>query len=119
MKYTTHMLPSKQVLHFCIENYDLFLTPESEGREIAIYTKSALKAAQFTAESKAKEFLWCQIKSKDQNEIVFGRIYRSPSTTLENLVYINRMLKYVIDQRFSHILIVGDFSMKEIYWSLC
>ena len=29
------------------------------------------------------------------------------------------MLKSVIDQRFSHILIVGDFNMKEINWSLC
>ena len=92
---------------------------ESEGRGIAIYTKSALKATQFTTESKAKEFLWCRIKLKDQNEIVFGCIYRSPSSTSENLLYINRMLKSVIDQRFSHILIVGDFNMKEINWSLC
>ena len=30
------------------------------------------------------------------------------------LVYINRMLKSVIDQRFSHILIVGDFNMKRL-----
>ena len=29
------------------------------------------------------------------------------------------MLKPVIDQRFSHILIVGDFNVKEINWSLC
>ena len=34
-------------------------------------------------------------------------------------MYINRMLKSVIDQRFSHILIVGDFNMKEINWPLC
>ena len=100
-----------------MDRYDLFLTPESEGRGIAIYIKSALKATQFTTESKAKEFLWCRIKLKDQNEIVFGCIYRSPSSTSENLLYINRMLKSVIDQRFSHILIVGDFNMKEINWS--
>ena len=29
------------------------------------------------------------------------------------------MLKSVIDRRFSHILIVGDFNVKEINWSLC
>ena len=29
------------------------------------------------------------------------------------------MLKSVIDQRFSHILIIGDFNVKEINWSLC
>ena len=34
-------------------------------------------------------------------------------------MYINRMLKSVIDQRFSHILTVGDFNMNEINWSLC
>ena len=34
-------------------------------------------------------------------------------------MYINRMLKSIIDQRFSHILIVGDFNMKEINWPLC
>ena len=34
-------------------------------------------------------------------------------------MYINRMLKSVIDQRFSHILIVADFNMKEINWPLC
>ena len=81
-----------------IENKDLSVIPESEGRRIAIYTKSALKATQFTTESKAKEFLWCQIKLKDHNEIVSGCIYRSPSCALENRLYINRMLKSVIGQ---------------------
>ena len=63
-------------------------------------------------DSKAKEFLWCRIKLKDDNEIVFGCLYPSPSSTLENLVFIYGMLKSVIDQRFSHIVIVGDFNMK-------
>ena len=34
-------------------------------------------------------------------------------------MYINRMLKSVVDQRISHILTVGDFNMNEINWSLC
>ena len=29
------------------------------------------------------------------------------------------MLKSAIDQRFSRILVVGDFNVKEINWSLC
>ena len=117
--YHKHATFETSAAYFYIENYDLFLTRESERSEIAVYTKSALKATQFTMESRAKEFPWCRIKLKDHNEIVFGCIYRSPSTTVENLAYINRMLKSVIDQMFSHILIVGDFSMKEINWSLC
>ena len=117
--YHKHATFETTAAYFHIENYDLFLTRESERSEIAIYTKSALKATQFTTESRAKEFPWCRIKLRDHNEIAFGCIYRSPSTTVENLAYINRMLKYVIDQRFSHILIEGDFSMKEIKWSLC
>ena len=67
--------------------------------------------------SKAKECLWCRIKLKDDNEIFFGCLYPSPSSTLENLVYINGMLKSVIDQRFSHILIVGDFNMQRLIGS--
>ena len=85
--YPKHATFETSAAFFAIDSYDLFLTPESEGRGIAIYTKSALKATQFTTESKAKEFLWCRIKLKDQNEIVFGCIYRSPSSTSENLLY--------------------------------
>ena len=35
---------------FNIETYDLFLTPEAEGRGIAIYVKSSIKATQLTVE---------------------------------------------------------------------
>ena len=37
---------------------------------------------------------------------------------MENLLNLKSMLKSVIDHRFSHILGVGDFNVKEINWSL-
>ena len=49
--------------------------------------------------------------------MAFGCIYRSPSSSMENILNLNSMLKSVIDQRFSHILVVGDFNVKEINWS--
>ena len=70
-------------------------------------------------DSKVKELLWCRIKLKDDNEIVFGCLYPSQSSTLENLVYINGILKSVIDQRISHILIVEDYNMKRLIGPLC
>ena len=34
-------------------------------------------------------------------------------------MYINRVLKSVIDQSISLVFIVGDFNIKEIKWSMC
>ena len=120
--YTLIFTASYDITHhaafFNIETYDLFLTPETEGRGIAIYVKSSIKATQLTVESQSKEFLWCKINLKDQNVMAFGCIYRSPSSSMENLLHLKSMLKSVIDHRYSHILVVGDFNVKEINWSL-
>ena len=83
-----------------------------------------MKATHLTMESNAKEFLWCKINLTEQNNFFFFFfffflcIYRSPTSTIENLLDLNRMLKSTSDLRFSHLLIVGDFNFKEINWSL-
>ena len=52
--------------------------------------------------------------------MAFVCINRSPSSSMENILNLNStcMLKSVIDQRLSHMLVVGDFNVKEINLSL-
>ena len=55
-------------------------------------------------------------KSTSQNKINWFLVHTS---TMENFLDLNRMLKSTSNLRFSHLLIVGDFNFKEINWSLC
>ena len=64
--YPKHATFETSAALFNIETYATFLTPEAEGRGIAI-VKGSIKATQLTVESYSKEFLWCKINLKDQN----------------------------------------------------
>lgn len=67
-------------------------------------------------ESQFQENIWCQIKLKDNDKLLAGRIYRSPNSTREEFLKLSKLLKDVIEMRKSHTLIVGGFNFKEIKW---
>ena len=74
--YPKHATFERSAAFFHIETYDLSFTPEAEGRGIAIYVKSSMKATQLTVEAYSKKFLWCKINLNDHNVMAFGDIYR-------------------------------------------
>jgi len=65
-----------------------------------------------------EESLWVRIKLKGCDTWLVGNIYRSPSSTYENNLKLNELLRKAIDLKDSHILLMGDFNYEGLNWEL-
>lgn len=101
---------------FQIDNYDAFCSPLGQGRGVVIYVRSALFASPVTFDTNFKESVWCKIQLKESNTFLMGCIYRSPNCTFENSEHLRSLLRTVCQEKYSHVLIMGDFNHKEINW---
>ncbi|MEW8544372.1 MAG: reverse transcriptase domain-containing protein, partial [Candidatus Thiodiazotropha sp.] len=101
---------------FQIDNYDMFCSPIGQGRGVVIYVKNALFANSVTFDTNFKESVWCKIQLRQASTLLMGCIYRSPSSTQENSEHLLSLLRNVRQEKYSHILIMGDFNHKEINW---
>ena len=99
-----------------LEGYDMFCNPEVQGRGVAIYVKSSLNANYVSFETDFNESIWCIIQLDRSNTLLIGCIYRSPSSGPENTVLLSSMLRKVCADKYSHLLIMGDFNYREINW---
>ncbi len=63
---------------------------------------------------KTKFNIWCTLKLKDNDKLLLGCIYRSPSTNNESTHSLCNLLQEVDEAKPSHMLIVGDFNYPEI-----
>ena len=99
-----------------LENYDIFLSSESEGRGVVIYVKQKFIATQIIFDSEVREHIWCKIKISDTSSLLVGGIYRSPNSQRENSLHLIDLLRQISNKRFSHVLIMGDFNFREINW---
>ena len=59
----------------------------------------------------------CKIKLNKENDLIFGVIYRSPNSTEEGALNMNKLISR-ISERFNgnSILLVGDFNYRDIDW---
>lgn len=95
---------------FQINNYDLFCSPMRQGRGVIIYVRSALFTNSVTFDTNYKKSVWCRIQLKQANTLLWGYIYRSPICTLENSEHLMSLLRKVCQEKYSHVLIMGDFN---------
>ena len=99
---------------FSINGYDLLRT--DGGRGIIIYTANHLIASLIETKTEFEESLWCNIKITKEHNIIFGGIYRSPSSDNDNNVLLPAILQEVTQIKHDHIIIAGDFNLKQIDW---
>lgn len=86
-------------------------------RGIAMYVKKSLNAQQVeTLDDGTCESVWCELQLKDNDKLLIGTVYRSPSSSKENNSKLNNEIREMTKNR-SHVLIVGDFNHREIDWS--
>ena len=66
--------------------------------------------------SNFKDHVWASINLQGHDKLLIGCIYRSPSTSMETSI---SSLCSLLDclQGFTHLLICGDFNLKDINWS--
>ena len=99
-----------------LEGYDCCF--EGEGRGVCIYTKKWQKAIQVDDFSgmNFKESIWCETRLSDEDNLLVGCVYRSPSSPEENNARLLDLINAACPKKFSHLLIMGDFNFSEVDW---
>jgi len=84
---------------------------------VGLFVSQKIKASKFSFNDVAdcNEHVWVKIKMQSSDTLLVGCIYRSPSKPLSNSIL---SLCDLFDQigGYSHLLICGDFNLKEITW---
>jgi hypothetical protein len=68
----------------------------------------------------AIENLFVKIKLDNNDKLLIGIIYRSPSNkNMEHHNQLRKLIQEASNKQFSHILIMGDFNYLNIDWENC
>ena len=104
-----------------LEGYDLLPSNFSgtAKRGIYVYVKRSLKATEMEFTSDFKESVWVKIPLLNKDNLLFGCIYKSPSSDEANHKDLNLILSQACTQprNISHILITGDFNFPDVKWN--
>ena len=101
-----------------INGYTCFHNIETNGRGVALYVKTHLNAFETNFSDKAffSDSVWCQINLINDDKLLIGCVYRSPSSSSENNKNLSNLLERCNNTGFSHLVIMGDFNFPEICW---
>ena len=64
-----------------------------------------------------QDAVWCIITLRGGDKLLIGCMYRSPKSTSENTLNMFEAVRDIVSSIPSHLLIVGDFNIKEIDWT--
>jgi len=71
-----------------IDDYDLFCNLESQSepchRGVAIYVHKSLAASELKTDVTFREALWVEVKTEEEDSMIIGCIYRSPTRARDN-----------------------------------
>lgn len=100
-----------------IEGFNMFRKDrcKSKGGGLLLYVNTRLKASLNTVltNSDFEETLWCNLQI-DQQLLIVGLCYRSPTSTVDNDNKLLHLLEKATHSRSSHTLIMGDFNYPDI-----
>ncbi|MEW8547283.1 MAG: reverse transcriptase domain-containing protein, partial [Candidatus Thiodiazotropha sp.] len=106
-----------EAVHRQIHGYDLYMSEPDLGRGVCIYAKTILNSSVLKCITEFSDQIWCKVKLSNLDNLIIGCIYRSPNGSRQNLTSMIDLLKHIVDQKPSHLLIMGDFNFKEIDWA--
>jgi hypothetical protein len=107
-----------QSVELQIEDFDCFISGNTNGRGVCIYTRKNLKAkiVEDLTNSNFEESVWCEIVLDDDDSLLIGCIYRSPSSPNMNNKKLLELLNQACNRNNAQLLVVGDFNFPEIDW---
>ena len=116
-KINNNMLESE----FSIPGYNIFSANVgvSDFRGIIIYVNSSLSACQLQLQFVFKECLLLQIKDSGKSVLTVGAFYSGPNSKIDNNNLLMDLLASLINHNSGRLLLVGDFNIKSIDWSIC
>ena len=100
---------------FNIQGYNL--NRNISGRGIIIYSAIHLTVSDIEIISNFEEQLCINIKVNKKENLILGGIYRSPNSNLDNNLKLSLLLDKITGTKHNHLLLTGDFNMKEINWN--
>ena len=76
----------------------------------------SIQATEYTPKTKHQESVWVEINR--HNNMIVRCIYNSPNSDINNHSSLLDLLKEVcLEQKFSHVLIMGDFNYRQVDWT--
>ena len=63
-----------------------------------------------------KESCWCEIVLRNNEKLLLGAIYRSPSSGTANSLRLNQLISTAVGLKYDYTVIVGDFNYPNIDW---
>lgn len=100
-----------------LEGYNHFSNISCVKRGVLIYVSECLNTNPVETDVEFDENVWVEVKLEKGDKLLIGCIYRSPNSPESNNKKIMEGLKKMCDQKYSHVLICGDFNFPEINWS--
>ena len=102
-----------------IDGYELFHTLDKNGRGICLHIKHELKPTMISIEDSFSECVFVKCKLANNESLVLGTVYRSPSIKDESMNNkLNKTIMEIAALKADHLVIVGDFNFPEIDWKL-
>ena len=92
------------------------------GRGIAVYTHKSIEKSviEITSSTSFDESCLLQIRLRGGDRLLFGCLYRSPTTSsksAENNDNLNKLIQEIAEGNYSHVCIIGDFNFRDINWN--
>ena len=81
----------------------------------AIYIKNGINFLEVNMPDKTEDSVWISIKTLNNRNRLYGTVYRSPNSSIENNKKLLANLRWARD-RYKEILVVGDFNLPSISW---
>ena len=107
-------------IEFNIDGYKTIQnTTNSQQRGVCIFVKSDLQAYKDDALSSSSflESIWCRVSLTNKDCLLFGVVYHSPNSNIDNFNNLCSLLTQATNTGVSHLLIAGDFNMPHINWN--
>ncbi|CAG2239332.1 unnamed protein product [Mytilus edulis] len=103
-----------------LNGYELFPSnfPGKAKRGIIVYIKNSINATEVDIDSEFEESVWIKIPLLGHDNLLYGCIYKSPSSDESKHKALNDLLNKAsnLGHNFTHILINGDFNFPDIDW---
>ena len=100
-----------------LPGYELYHTLSNQGRGICLHVKQELRPTLIDLENSFSESLFVNCKLENNENMIIGLIYRSPSIKDEQTnTQLNETLTKAADLKADHLVIMGDFNYPEINW---
>ena len=95
------------------------LKKDDKGRGMLLYILDSVKYIQVEMNTQFQEYICVAIELNRSEKLLFTSIYRSPTSTDENTLQLNNLLRKISNTKYSHKLAVGDFNYPGVNWATC